>query len=125
MSSSDEDFKEEKKGLHMMGVPTEHKSVDEQIDHYFYNRDSKKKKILLKPVATPLSEFDDFGTELLKVETWGFKNGFLQHNMPCPVCMAHPAIYVSKGIDNYFAPCSACEKLGYVLEKKKKGFWNG
>ena len=117
-------FEEEKKGLHMMGIPTESKSVDEVIDDYFYSREKKKTKTKLIK-ALPLSEYDDFGTEILKVETWGFKNGFLQHNMPCPVCMSNPAIFVSKGTDTYFAPCSACEKLGYVLEKMKKGFWNG
>jgi len=55
---------------------------------------------------------------LLEIKTFGFKDGVLVHNMPCPVCLKRMANYVSNDDDSYFAPCGVCSANGYVLEKK-------
>lgn len=123
MGLSEKDFEEETKGLHMMGIPTEPKSVDEQIDEYFY---TKKKTDTAKKAITVLKKVED-GKKILEISTSGFKDGVLQHNMPCPVCLSEPAVYVSNEDGTYFSPCKTCESEGFELKKKKKktGFWNG
>ncbi len=123
--AKDKDFDEEKKGLHMMGVPTEHKPIDEQIDSYF-NEKEKEKIVKILHSRKPKRNIAQVDTGLLKIKTWGFKNGELQHNMPCPVCLEESAKYISNDDGTYFAPCEACEARGFTLEKnRKKGFWNG
>lgn len=56
---------------------------------------------------------------IAKIVTEGFDNGMLVHNMPCPVCLKNPAVYVNTGKDTYFAPCPECAKKGFVLKKKR------
>lgn len=119
-------FKEEESGLKNMGIPTSIKPIDEQIDSYFAQKQKKKTKTVLPSNDSVGCSCEIDAPRLLKVDTFGFKNGVLNHNMPCPVCLNEQAQYISNEDGNYFAPCEACEAIGYRLEKiKKKGFWNG
>jgi hypothetical protein len=121
MGLSDKDFKEEENSLKMMGIPTEVKPIDKQVDDYFSKKREEKKKTVLKNIN--ISKRDD---TLLTVKTWGFKDGVLQHNMPCPVCLKKPAKYISSEDVHYFGPCEVCETLGFKLEntKRKKGWFS-
>ena len=131
MGLSEKNFEEEEKGLYMMGIPTAIKPVDDQIDEYFYKKDRELKKTKLSPPKRTMKSKLPDSKDILQPKTWGFVDGILQHNMPCPVCMKEKARYISGADGNYFSPCSSCEGKGYILHKvntndtKKKGFWNG
>ena len=127
--SDKEDIEREIKGLHRMGIPTEIKPVDEQIDEYFYSRDKKKaKKILLKK-DEPLDSLSRVSKsrvpDVLKITTRGFKDGVLQHNMPCPVCVTSQASYTTDSDNGFFGPCIDCQIKGYSLSRfqNKKSGW--
>jgi len=131
MGLSDKDIgriEEEEKELERMGIPTKIKSLDEQIAGYFEDRDTSKKVKARKNIGLGVTVGSDISKKprLLKITTFGFEDGVLKHNMPCPVCLEEPAVYVSNEDGSYFAPCSSCEAEGFVLEKHKKtrgGFW--
>ena len=120
MGLSEKMKEEETKGLQMMGIPTEIKPIDKQIDEYFYSRDKKKKRIVMAPkIASKIDLTAMVVPRLLAVTTRGFKDGILQHNMPCPVCLEEPALYVSNKNGTYFAPCDGCHAVGFSLKKDK------
>jgi hypothetical protein len=107
-----------------LGLNSVH-DTDKMIDEYFASERRKKASSSVKLVEVPLNSATN--KELLKVRTFGFKDGVLQHNMPCPVCLKKPAKYISSEEMHFFGPCEACEILGYKLENvknKKTGFWS-
>lgn len=122
-------FEDEEKELGRMGIPTKVKSVDEQVKTYYNNQEGSKKKLTIKRpggLGVNVGSVSGKKPRLLKVTTFGFENGELKHNMPCPVCLSEPARYVSNDDGNYFAPCELCEAAGFTLEKNRKrggGFW--
>jgi CRISPR/Cas system-associated protein Cas10 (large subunit of type III CRISPR-Cas system) len=107
-----------------MGLNSEH-DTDKMIDEYFAKERRKKTSSATRLAEVPSK--DEQKKELLKIRTFGFKDGVLQHNMPCPVCLKKPAKYISSEEMHFFGPCEACEILGYKLENvknKKTGFWS-
>ncbi len=125
MGLSDKDtIEEEEKQLRLMGIPTEVKPIDEQVSDFFKNKETELKK--RTRIVIPKNRSSKKG-ELLEVKTWGFKDGILQHNMPCPVCMKNPASYETNEDGGYFAPCASCRSIGYVLKKeneRKRGWFS-
>jgi len=132
MGLSDRDkniFDKEDDELIRMGIPITTKSLSDQASGYLNkvkpNNKTKTKKNT--GLGVTIGGDDSKKPRLLKVSTFGFKDGALKHNMPCPVCLNEPAVYISNEHGNYFAPCRSCEELGFVLEKRKKtsgGFWS-
>jgi hypothetical protein len=114
------DYEEEALGLNSIH------DTDKMVDEYFAKERRKKTSSMTKNSLVKKATVVDTD-KLLKVKTFGFKDGVLQHNMPCPVCLKNPAIYKSDGDRNFFAPCKECEKEGYILENiltKKKGWFS-
>ncbi len=107
----------EEKALGLAGAGHD---TDTMVDEFYARKHRVKTKKTLcssKPKRIPTIK-DALAIEdrsLLMVRTFGFKDGVLQHNMPCPVCVKYPAKYSSKG---FFAPCQTCENNGYILKKK-------
>lgn len=84
---------------------------------------SNKQKDKNASSETPVTKRDSlFSREkkinILKISTGGFKDGILQHNMPCPVCLENLATYENVGGRGCFAPCMKCSAEGYVIKKK-------
>ena len=52
-----------------------------------------------------------------KVKTFGFKDGKIIHDMPCPVCLSASARYISSGDEAAFHPCESCAGDGWTLQK--------
>ena len=108
-----------------LGLDAEH-DTDKMIDEYMALEKRKESYNAL----TSVERKGDISKarhdkSLLKIKTFGFKDGVLQHNMPCPVCLENMARYISDDKNGYFAPCRKCESDGYVLKnKKRKGFWS-
>ena len=72
--------------LKNLGIPVNH-DLDQEIDSYFTSTKPgpKDTDILSEP------EHSNTDIELCKIKTFGFKDGILQHNMPCPICLKRPA----------------------------------
>jgi hypothetical protein len=109
------------KELEKMGVPVNH-DLDKEIDSYFSSKEKSKKNTILYE-----EKYYDERIRLCEIKAYGFKNGELQHNMPCPVCLKNPAVYVHTHSYSYFGPCSECSSKGFKMsvpdEKKEKKGW--
>lgn len=46
---------------------------------------------------------------------------FIEHNMPCPVCVTFHAVYVTS--IGAFAPCWNCQDEGWRLKRSPKRPW--
>lgn len=127
MGLTDKEYTIEEKSLGLDSVY----DTDKMIDKYFHEKNKEKKPKKITPPSKTQHIGGKISTKILKVSTFGFKNGELQHNMPCPVCLENRAVFTSDGNTNFFAPCMSCQNDGYItknvnLEPKeeKKGWFN-
>ena len=103
LSSRDTSIEEASLGLHATH------DTDEMVTKYFES----------KPIHRPrynLDKLDEW--HVLDVSTYGFKNGILQHNMPCPICLVEFALYTANDDGGYFGPCKKCKLKGYAIVNK-------
>ena len=105
-----------------LGLDSVH-DTDKMIDEYFSKKSDKKKIVL----SSDTEQKDEDVPALLKISTFGFKNGELVHNMPCPICLEKRARFVSGDFRNYFAPCRDCADEGYLIVNRaseRKGWFS-
>ena len=108
--------------LKTLGIPVNH-DVDKEINSYFSKKESSD--TLEQKNGLEINPSDD-EMRLCQIKAFGFKDGVLQHNMPCPICLKRPAVYVNDGAISFFAPCMTCQDNGfYTSNKNKKGRWFG
>jgi uncharacterized protein YukJ len=95
--------------LNRMGIPVSH-DLEREIKAYFSKAIQAKKNSLGEKEKNT-----DPSTKLIEVKVFGFKDGNLQHNMPCPVCMSKPATYINDNDYSYFGPCTKCYTKGFRM----------
>jgi len=95
--------------LNRMGIPASH-DLDREIKAYF-SKANQAKKSSLGEEEKSMAPFN----KLMKIEAFGFKDGNLQHNMPCPVCMSEPATYINDNDYSFFGPCTKCYTKGFRM----------
>lgn len=104
-----------------LGLVTMDHNTDRMIDDFLSKRNKDKnskkkpeqKRVVKRTAADNKRKYEN--RDMLEVKTFGFKDGHLVHNMPCPVCLAELAEY-EKG--DFFGPCKRCKSKGYILKKK-------
>ena len=130
LTGKKEEYTIEEKAL---GLDAIH-NTDVMIDDFLSKKKRPGKQNSLSNVkkVQTRSVVDRNEKRILKVSTFGFKNGELQHNMPCPVCLENKAVFTSDGFRNFFSPCRKCEEDGYVTKNtnleevraEKKGWFS-
>ncbi len=113
----------EEHSLGLVGIPDH--DTDKMIDEYFAKERRKKTSTLVRPKESFKPDKEITNRGVLKVKTFGFKNGVLQHNMPCPVCLENPAVFTSDDGINFFGPCEECQEKGFFIKKhiERKNGW--
>ena len=101
------------RGLGVFSLKTEENSIDDKREISFNTEKDNDKCIS-----------NNAKHKLLKVETYGVKDGTIQHNYPCPVCLSNQATYMNDGVFSFFAPCPICRENGYdIVRNNKKRNW--